>query len=151
MLAPGTYVLTRDVDNPKPDRRHKYDWRALSTIPAGTEFLAVEWTWEIWDLEPDIQARLQLKGPHTEIVMVGGRWSHHKVRDHGQYQALYAALEAALVPVQESTSAMLTRLDVQSQFGKWLLESGTIPRELFETLWARYMEGGTGIPLEVRP
>lgn len=30
-------VIPRDITNPKPDRRQRYDWRARVTIPAGTK------------------------------------------------------------------------------------------------------------------
>jgi uncharacterized protein (DUF2249 family) len=40
-ITPGTYRLTCDVRNPKPDRRAKYDWRMFETFKAGTRF-AVE-------------------------------------------------------------------------------------------------------------
>lgn len=37
-LKPGLYVLPRDVENPNPDRRVKYDWRCKPVIPAGVVF-----------------------------------------------------------------------------------------------------------------
>ena len=37
-LTPGLYTLSRDVQNPTPDRRQKHDWRALVTWEKGTEF-----------------------------------------------------------------------------------------------------------------
>lgn len=38
-LQPGTYRLTREVANPEPDRRQRYDWRALVTMEKGTLFV----------------------------------------------------------------------------------------------------------------
>lgn len=41
-LQPGNYILTRDVTNPFPDKRKKYDWRDLPFWKAGSEFVVVE-------------------------------------------------------------------------------------------------------------
>lgn len=37
--APGTYKLSRDVQNPHPDRRTRHDWRKAPIWKAGTEFV----------------------------------------------------------------------------------------------------------------
>ena len=37
-VQPGLYVLTREIENPKPDRRHKYDWRLSASWGKGTIF-----------------------------------------------------------------------------------------------------------------
>lgn len=39
-LQPGTYQLTRDVENPKPDRRSRSDWRLQAVLEKGTRFVA---------------------------------------------------------------------------------------------------------------
>ena len=41
-LKPGKYVLSDAVQNPKPDRRQKHDWRAEVMWPKGTEFYVTE-------------------------------------------------------------------------------------------------------------
>lgn len=38
-LQPGRYILTQEVKVPRPDRRCRYDWRVLQTVPAGMTFL----------------------------------------------------------------------------------------------------------------
>jgi hypothetical protein len=42
MLDKGIYRLTEDVTNPHPDRRKRYDWRAMETWRAGQEFEVIE-------------------------------------------------------------------------------------------------------------
>ncbi len=37
-LVPGTYRLTQDVKNPKPDRRTRNDWTGDETVKAGSVF-----------------------------------------------------------------------------------------------------------------
>ncbi|WNM70246.1 hypothetical protein [Myxococcus phage Mx1] len=37
-MKPGTYVLNKDVANPKPDRRLKYDWRRAAVWEKGQRF-----------------------------------------------------------------------------------------------------------------
>jgi hypothetical protein len=41
-LQPGTYILTRDVQNPSPDRRQRHDWRARETWEQGMKFSVFE-------------------------------------------------------------------------------------------------------------
>lgn len=50
MLEPGPYVLTEDVENPKPDGRQKYDWRLHRVWKKGDRFDVVE---EWASLDPD--------------------------------------------------------------------------------------------------
>src|SRR5678816_2278943 len=38
-LRPGLFVLTRDVQNPLADKRHKYDWTLWPAWKAGTVFV----------------------------------------------------------------------------------------------------------------
>lgn len=38
MLKPGVYVLTREVQNPEPDRRCRYNWSAVPSWPAGSRW-----------------------------------------------------------------------------------------------------------------
>lgn|SRR5215831_2005185 len=38
----GIYVLKHDVQNPKPDKRQKYDWRAQVVWPAGLRLTVTE-------------------------------------------------------------------------------------------------------------
>lgn len=45
-ITPGTYVLTVDVANPRPSKRHKYDWRrSLPVFKAGTRFHVTRQRW----------------------------------------------------------------------------------------------------------
>lgn len=61
-LLPGKYRLTKDIVNPKPDRRTRIDWRKFDKFRAGAIFYARE-------IEMDIERRtikiLQLEsGPY---------------------------------------------------------------------------------------
>jgi hypothetical protein len=64
-LKPGVYVLTRDVENPKPDRRipdGKYEqgWTKWKTIPKGMRFIVSDRysRMGVRDLSPEAQARI---------------------------------------------------------------------------------------------
>lgn len=35
------YQLTKEITNPKPDRRKKYDWRARDIVPAGGLYIHI--------------------------------------------------------------------------------------------------------------
>lgn len=125
-MKPGTYVLTADIANPAPDRRKKHDWRAVPTWTSGTEFL--------------VEARqVDSKHSYAAITQVGSRWSHLTIGPGDVDQ--YAALSAALIPVEESIDAMFTRLDVHGNFAKWLVNSGHLHRDTFERLWGKYQSG----------
>jgi hypothetical protein len=41
-LEAGNYILTRDVTNPRSDKRKKYDWRDHAVWKQGTEFVVTE-------------------------------------------------------------------------------------------------------------
>jgi hypothetical protein len=38
-LVPGLYILTKDVSNPKPDRRHTWDWRKWAVWEKGMKIV----------------------------------------------------------------------------------------------------------------
>lgn len=64
-IESGTiYKLTRDVKNPKPDLRQKYDWRSQSVWKAGTLFRA--------------QTRLSLS-ENAGVSIYTGRHSHYEI------------------------------------------------------------------------
>jgi len=46
---PGLYKLTRDVENPHGDRRHKYEWRVRSLFREGTAFRLSHYLQEKWE------------------------------------------------------------------------------------------------------
>jgi hypothetical protein len=46
------YKLTKTIDNPKPDRRRKFDWRADAQVPKGMKFFTVKRTGEPLMLAP---------------------------------------------------------------------------------------------------
>ena len=59
-MKPGQYILSRDVQNPRPDRRARYDWRLQETWRRGQEFTIdedralnrmtrIRLTWGRWD------------------------------------------------------------------------------------------------------
>lgn len=42
-LEPGTYRLTKTIQNPRPDRRARHDWRLLQTWHEGMIFRVQSW------------------------------------------------------------------------------------------------------------
>jgi hypothetical protein len=148
MLKPGTYKLVRDVANPQPDRRKTRDWRAFPTWKADTEFLVVAFyrdTNRMLDsvkaaLTPEQIERIEARAAYSVIQLVGHRWSFESIGPGNEEQ--YAALMAALEPVPESHEAMFTRLDVRDYFAKWLVESGRLTPQAFETLHKAYEDSG---------
>ncbi len=149
MLKPGTYVLSRNVHNPNPDRRKRHDWRAVPVFRAGQEFLVVDlWNEALEDmLGPAAdEASARARRLWTAIQLVGARWSHQDVKPKDE---LYAVLEVALAPAAESLDAMLTRLDVHNGFARWLVESEAVDRALFERLWDAYLRDDSSVRLAV--
>jgi hypothetical protein len=100
IIEPGHYKLSRDVQNPKPDRRSK-DWDKISSWPAGTL----------------IYVRAQEYGSSIEFVQ--SRWpTLHSIGPGCSEQ--YEAIGAALVPVEETYKRLLHRLSVRDTY--WLLK-----------------------------
>lgn len=126
MLKPGTYVLPCDVTNPEPDRRHKRDWREFPVWKKGEEFV----------VEQDARDSGTV---YTRIMLVGHRWTHQAIGPG--HEAKYSALEAALVPSDETLDAMFTALRVDDRFARWLLEAERLDRETFRRLWAEFYDG----------
>lgn len=150
MLKPGTYKLTRDVTNPKPDRRKTSDWRAKPMWPEGTQFIVKERRYDLEDaglsaedrakISDEERAVIETKMITTEIHLVGSRWSHMNVRENAEAEQ-HAAISAALEAIEESHAAMFTRLGVPSEyFTRWLVESGRLTPSAFEKLWEVYQE-----------
>jgi len=144
MLKPGTYKLTHDVTNPKPDRRKTSDWRAKPTWRAGSEFIVTERRYDLDDaldgLSDEERTEIEAKMVTTEINLVGNRWSHMNVRENSEPEQ-HAALAAALEAIPETHEAMFTRLSVPSEyFARWLVESGRLTPAAFEKLWEIYQE-----------
>jgi hypothetical protein len=139
MMKPGTYRLTRDVVNPCADKRHKHDWRKEPVLKAGAEFLVED---ERSLFPEDATSR---ERAWTSLRLVGARWSHMKLYE-GADNDVYNAIAQALEMIPETLGAQLTRLDVKRGFATWLVESGSVDRELFERLWNAYMDGGV-LPL----
>ena len=140
-IKPGTYKLERDVENPSADRRVKRNWTALPTWRAGCEFLVVLHERDLdasllAELPEEVREKARTSMHYVTIHLVGHRWSHHAIGPGHDEQ--YAALVAALVPVEESNEAMFTRLGVDGHFSQWLVTGGKISRELFEEWWNQY-------------
>lgn len=132
MLKPGTYKLTADVENPKPDRRVKEDWRAHVTWKAGDEFIVQPVTFKERDDKP--------ASTWVRIVKVGHRWTHHALTANDEPQ--FQALTKALVSCEMSNAAFFTEHDVHDYFARWLIESGRTSRELFLKLWGEHQDDG---------
>lgn len=146
MIKPGSYRLSRDVQNPTPDRRHKDDWSKWPMWKAGTEFLAIEQSRDLPIDDPDLseeqRAKLRAVDRYVTLRMVGPRFASLYERGPG-HEEQYRALVDALEPSVESFDAMFERLHARSEhFARWLLESGRLDRETFERLWSAYEEDG---------
>lgn len=95
-LAPGKYELIDTVQNPKPDRRQRHDWRYEVEWKKGTQFYVVEHT-----SEPD---GLQVK---WSTVFKRGEYEHNAIGlrgptdldDYDGFKAL--KLVEKLAPVTE--------------------------------------------------
>lgn len=125
MMKPGTYKLHVDLANPSLDKRHKVDWRKFPVWKAGWEFIV-----ENADCHGD--------GDYTRIVLVGHRWNHHAIGPG--HEARYAALEAALVPCEQSEEAFLTAHRINDRFAQWLLASGKLDYATLLNLWTEYQD-----------
>lgn len=88
-LKPGTYSLVQNVENPKPDRRMRHDWRAEPLFKAGRTFIV--------SLEPEGLA-----------VRAADGWAHQwlYIEHHSIGRAL---VNAGLRPVAEAPSDYLRR------------------------------------------
>ena len=130
-LIPGTYRLTRNVENPKADRRVKEDWTHHAVWMAGDEFIVEQARWPRHDGD-DLE--------FLRIVKVGHRWRHENVSESQAEQ--FAALCSALEPCPVSNAAFFTMHEVKGDFVQWLVESGRVSRELIVKLCAEYNEDG---------
>lgn len=152
-LAPGSYMLSRDVVNPTPDRRHKHDWRMRPVWRAGMELVvreerAAPLLDEAWlaSLTEEHRRAVIARVNETHgllIEAVGDRWpSLHRI---GEGNEAYAALAVAMVPIaEESLEAFLARIQCESALGRYLVESGRMTRDQLAELWAAY-ERGDGV------
>jgi hypothetical protein len=134
-IPPGTYRLTRDVVNPLPDLRQRYDWRARPVWPAGTEVVVSK---ETYAIEGEC-------GGHFEwsvLRLAGGASSQHRIAQHSiEHADQFEAIAGALLGAEESVAALFTRLDIDRQpLFLWLVEHGEVDRADVERIWAAYME-----------
>lgn len=151
MIAPGCYKLSRDVGNPEPDRRQRYDWRKLPVWKAGWEFIVIEKNrFDHLDdeylskLPEETRTKLKVESKYTVVQLVGDRWpSSHEIGPGHEEQ--YAVLAEALVTVEESIEQMMLRIGAHREgFAAWLVETGKIDRKLFESWWNEYEHEGQG-------
>jgi hypothetical protein len=106
MIKAGHYVLSRDVKNPKPDRRSK-DWDKLATWPAGARVYVRE-------------VGNQIGEPATVIEFTQSQWpSLHRIPPYQTEQ--YAAIAEALTPTDETFKGLLHRLDICDTY--WILKA----------------------------
>lgn len=133
MLKPGTYKLSRSVENPRPDRRKSRDWRAEPKWDKDTEFLV--------ESEARFERDDEPTATWTRICLVGHRYKHESIT-MGSTVEQYRALERALVPCEMSNEAFFTAHDVRDHFAQWLINTGRLTRELFLKLQAEQEEDG---------
>lgn len=147
-IPAGTYKLSRDVQNPKADRRHTRDWRKVPIWNRGSRFVVKEQR-RMGDkhlaevtvgLDHEVVAELRAKDRYTVVELAGSRWpGSHRIGPGDEEQ--YAALASALVPCEESLSQFMTRIDIESGFVEWLLEHKHVTRADVEKWWHSYQYG----------
>lgn len=99
-LPLGRYRLTRDVKNPRSDRRKRYDWRAEAVWKAGTEFFVSHDTWTVEGFT------------FTRIVPVNCRWQSQTLairNDNAQTNAIVEALERVGDDTEEKSELQVER------------------------------------------
>lgn len=94
ILKPGTYVLTKDVTNPKPDLRHRHDWRYEREFKAGRYFV-VEYQ--------------NNEAPELGIQIRAQNGYCHQTVGHESYALRDAIVFAGLKRVEEAPSDLLRR------------------------------------------
>lgn len=139
-INPGVYRLSRDVANPKADRRSPNYWRNMVTWRAGLEFVVVgdsEIPYtddEIQDLPPEARnalANARKRNHNQEIKSV--LWNRERaVRAYADTER-WNALVGALEPAPQSWEAFWTLTDEYSiltdDFVRWLVSRGYFSRE----------------------
>ncbi len=100
-LAPGIYILTKDVVLPHPDRRQKHDWRVSASIEAGTRFVVEEW---VVHGERGADVTITDGGLH-----LAGGYKHNRVLSHSE---VYQALQPFLQLAPKTLGTVLTLSDV---------------------------------------
>lgn len=117
MLKPGTYKLTQDVVNPRPDKRKRNDWTAAPFFEAGSTIVVLD----------------DRRGDGFFEVKCTGH-SHHDYFATTDERA--AAMEPFLEPIPETIGAMFVRLGLYSwnlaSFLRYLIEKGVFTPAEFE-------------------
>lgn len=146
-IAPGAYTLSRDVENPAPDRRSPRDWHKHERWAAGTEFLVSgQPEIDLADLtdNEDLRGKQIVRNPNQIIQSVAHKhYDFLKPSDSAQWDALVAAF----VPVEHmSWEAFWLTIDRHSFVGmagsdlvRWLVARKYITRERLEAemkMWA---------------
>jgi len=98
-IEQGHYVLTRDVKNPKPDRRSK-EWNKLEMWPKGT------------------QVYVRYTNINSQIEFIESRWPTLQSID--SYSEAYDVIAAALEPAKETYKRLLHRIGVHNTW--WVLK-----------------------------
>lgn len=112
-LKPGYYRLSRDVENPDPDRRKSRDVTALPVWKAGTR-IAVR------IFLPDVEGV-----PHLEIEWPDDRHAilTRRAEWHGQYKAIAPALE----PIEMDLDLTLHKMGASDyRVLDWLVRHGHV-------------------------
>lgn len=103
-----SYRLTRDVNNPTPDRRQKHDWRATEVWKVGKRFYAQTRSFAHGSALDGIEglsdgAKARLREKESEIWIYTGQYSH---QDIGPRDGRYVSIVAALEPVDDFDALM---------------------------------------------
>ena len=126
-LTPGVYRLTKDIDNPVPDRRVKDDWRKSPTWSAGMLFIATQRHGDPWEVGDKVPVWCDLRS-------AGSRWSHYVLTPGNPgFDLIVSNIE----PHQETDDTLLARLGVRSMsiygFSKFLVKK--MGHTDFTALW----------------
>jgi hypothetical protein len=112
----AVYVLTRDVENPKPDRRVRDDWRVRPRWLVGTRFTV---------REEHINDKLKVAA-----IVESGRWTHHTMLLRSAPAALLAALEE-ITPTVDEALRFADLLPFKSEAVDLLIANGTLTLDQF--------------------
>jgi hypothetical protein len=118
VLKPGVYVLSEDVENPSPDRRQKYDWRAHAVWRKGDRF--------------DVVTRMEYGWPDRDELVESTRLqrcqAHASLYQFGPGCEGWELLAAKLTPVDENVDDIL-----RLTYDKTFLDGDDLVRHMVNT------------------
>ena len=129
-LEAGAYQLAKDIANPIGNPRVRRDWMKQMRFSAGEKFLVRKQSGRV-TIKP-----VRARGLHLQE----GDFPYNRE----PYRELFRLITHALEPVEEDVEAMFARLTIgiydTEDFLRWLVERGEVPRDQFETLFAKWRD-----------